>query len=128
MSAHKIKSQKRERKETKSQKQLKLLGLNKGGSDSPFFKQKREEVCKGCVNYKGRLARKQLFTQCLIKLLKISSLPSYPRRRRKRNEQTERSIDKVMIKQYLMQNFTEKYHRLARKLRGATPIKTTLTL
>jgi hypothetical protein len=50
-------------------------------------------------------------------LLKISSLPSYPRRRRKRNEQTERSIDKVMNKQYLMQNFT-KYHRLAQKLRG----------
>jgi hypothetical protein len=66
-------------------KQLKLLGLNKGGSDSPFFRQKREEVCKGCVNYKGRLARKQLFTQRLIKLLKISSLPSYPRRKRKRN-------------------------------------------
>jgi hypothetical protein len=33
-------------------------------------------------------------------------------------EQTERSIDKVMNKQYLMQNFTEKYHRLAQKLRG----------
>jgi hypothetical protein len=89
MSTHKIKSQKRERG-NQVPKQLKLLRLNKGGSDSPFFRYKREEVCKGCVNYKGRLAKKQLFTRRLIKLLKISSLPSYPRRRRRRKRNRDR--------------------------------------
>ncbi|GAU38853.1 hypothetical protein TSUD_154150 [Trifolium subterraneum] len=62
MSAHKIKA-KKGKDETRLPKQFKLLGLNKGGSDSPFFRLKREEVCKGCVNSNCAKNHKGNFTQ-----------------------------------------------------------------
>jgi len=131
-------------------------GLTKGGSDSPFIRQKIEEVCNGCINRicandrkgnithrKSYLARKQLFTQCLIQLLKSSSLPCYLRGRRRKEayilnrnrnrvcmelEQKQSMCVYVCMHGELFANFTEKDHQLAHQLRGVTALKATLSL
>ncbi|KAK7345424.1 hypothetical protein VNO77_16028 [Canavalia gladiata] len=89
--------------------------LNKGGSDSPFLRQESKKLTKAasqhlCIGSQGNftqtlrhLARTQLFTQCLVQLLKTSSLPCYREEEEEETKAESRQVDKPYKKMTVLE-------------------------